>query len=327
MTIKEVPRRNKRKAPKTVKWGGSDVFYLRRSLANVQRKLDRIPELLPKLVVEAPDLKPDKLIARIRKRKLQLIKEIAAAQRKAKKSYWMSPIPRPMGAESGHFYHQRSAEWFREKPFPGENIMQKCVYPSGHTSEKWINRYDYGRSWLNHDSTASYGVDDQYFGQYATILFNAELNDDAAWYRDDNPDWIEWGTEVGYYIPALFFRACDAMVTIEVSIRVISEFTNAADDGGSGFHSVAFAHTNPDGSWPAAICDVPSIQDIVLQLNNTGHYDSGWLTYRSSFEVKAKKRAGLALLFITHLSAQDGTVSTYGQWLTSPREYYSFSPV
>jgi hypothetical protein len=319
MAAKKKVSTSQGKTKKTVKWGSSDAFYLRRSLAHVQRKLSRFNEIAPRLAVEVPDLPADELIKRIKKRKIQLVKEIAAAERKSKKKQWSGAIPLPYG--SGGPWHVPPEFLERVyKPWP-EGIMRKCLFFGGYTKPAYLKDQAYRRSWLNHDSTASYTPDDHYFDNYATILFRGELNDDASIWRDDNPDWIEWGTESGYYIPA---PECDAIVSLEVSIRVISEFTNAADDGGSGFHSVAFAHTDANGNWPGDICDVTSIQSIMLELGNTGHYDSDWQTFRFSFNVKGGATPGLGMLLVTHLSAQDGKVESLGQWLISQRVYYSF---
>lgn len=321
MTAKKVSQKRKKKVQKKVNWGSSDAFYLRRSLAHVQQKLNRIAELSPRLEVEAPELTLSELVARLRKRKKQLVKEIAKTNRKSKKNMWTGFTFRPQTWES-----HLSGLNIIYKPFPGGVLAPMCSYHSGSSSKPRIDPYAYQRSWLNHGSTADYAVDDHYFDQYTTFLFDAELNDDAAWYRDDNPDWIEWGTEIGYSIRWPVMQKCSAIVTVEVSIRVISEFTNAADDGGSGFHSIAFAHTDPSGNWPAGVADVSSLQDIVLQLNSSGHYDSDWQKYTISFEVNRDVSAGLAVLLVTHLRAQDGKVETYGQWLASPRADYSFGP-
>ena len=81
MTTKRVSTR-KAEAIKTVKWESSDTFYMKRSLAHIQRKLDRISELSHRLEVEAPDLTTAELITRLKKKKQRLIKKIFVKDRR-----------------------------------------------------------------------------------------------------------------------------------------------------------------------------------------------------------------------------------------------------
>ena len=70
------------KPPKAIKWKSSEVYHLRRNLAHVQSKLNRIHLLGPRLAVEAPELQVGDLISRLRRRKKELIKKISEEDKK-----------------------------------------------------------------------------------------------------------------------------------------------------------------------------------------------------------------------------------------------------
>ena len=320
-TKKESVRNRKQRKEEPVKWESThdDAFYLKRSLANVQNKINRMGELIPRLALDASDLTPEKLLARMKASKKEFQRRVSRAEKKTKKTHWPGAmrIPYPFDI------------WKRpwdERPFdfgkPGK--LQPCSYPSGMSYWRWLTEYAYDVSWINHDSTMLYSVDSQYWESHATILFGAELDDDAAMLRDDNPDWAEWGSEVGFRIPNI---KCRGAITVSLWIRLVTSFTNAADDGGTCFHSVAFAHTDPSGHFQGVY--VPSVQEILKDFNGTGNYDSGWLKYSMTFDVLAGTRPRVAVLFVTHLSAQDGTVTAVGQWnhLNAYYQYLEYRPV
>jgi hypothetical protein len=158
------------------------------------------------------------------------------------------------------------------------------------------------------------------FAQMSQFIFRASLDDDAEWYRDDSPDWVWWGTQTGYRFPA---PDCDAILRCGIGVKVMGEFTNAADDGGSGFHSVAFAQTDPNGQLPDAL-DLPSIQWVLLNLSGSGHYDSGWQAF--SFDVLTKRHVSphIHALLVTQLTAQDGLVEFLGNWLVTDTVVFTY---
>jgi len=319
MVTKKTARTKKKEKENSVNWEGAydDEFHLRRSLGHLQEKINRMGELIPRLAIDSPDLTPETLLTRMKERKKKLLQKVTSVERKTKKRHWSGAVLRPQAIGG-------LMDWWREKPPPGgkPGIEPSCFYGSGHSHARTLVWDAYEESWINHDSSKLYGVDSQYWDEHATILFSGKLNDDASLIRDDNPDWVEWGTEVRFYMQR---PNCDATITVDLSIRLLSGFTNAADDGGSCFHSIAFAHTDPMGHWPDSVY-VPSVQEIIVEFTGNDSYDSGWRNYSIRFDVRKGRRPRIAVLFITHLSAQDGTVTAVGQWNHSHAANYQFSP-
>jgi len=321
MGTKKSARTKKNEEENSVKWEGAhdDAFHLRRALGHLQKKINRMGEQIPRIALDAPDLTPETLLARMKAHKKELLRKVTTVERKTKKMQWSGAVLRPQ-AFGGPM------DWWRGQPQlgrkPGIDLDPACFYASGSAHARSLNLEAYEESWINHDSKRSYDVDPQYWGQYATIMFRGELDDDASWIRNDNPDWTEWGTEVRFYMQR---PNCNATITVDLSIRLVSGFTNAADDGGSCFHSVAFTHTDPMGHWPDSVY-VPSVQEMIVEFTDTDSYDSGWRNYSIRFDVAKGRRPRIAVLFVTHLSAQDGTVTAVGQWVHSPTTYYQYSP-
>lgn len=189
--------------PKAIKWRSSEVFHLRSMLAHVQSKLDRIHVLGPRLAVEAPEMQVGDLISRLRERKNELIEKISEEDEKIlKKRSGSGGVPKGGGGD-----------YAAERWFPPPEGMEKWLeskmdswegkpppfFGAGVVAPEYFSHRRYQKLRLNHKSCASY---------YAFCVwsphgfsFEASLRDDAAWYRDDNPDSASWGSETGYIIP------------------------------------------------------------------------------------------------------------------------------
>ena len=311
--------------PKAIKWRSSEVFHLRSMLAHVQSKLDRIHVLGPRLAVEAPEMQVGDLISRLRERKKELITKITQEDKKILKKPRSGGSFKQARSEGREFWPpppELIDAWLRSRMDSLAGKPPPLPFVSGFVAPAYFRERVYRKLRLNHKSEASYHVDGTGFQQDPMFWFRAKLHDDAAWYRDDNPDSASWGSETAYIIPA---PDQDAIVHLNVSVWLVSDFSNAADDGGSLCHSVAMGHTDPDGNWPGPYSDVESNQVVLLAVKKTDVYYSGWRTFSFAFETKRDVSPAIIVLFVTHLSAQDGQVDAGGRWHVSPEAYYYFT--
>lgn len=308
---------------KAVQWRSSEVFHLRSMLAHVQSKLDRIHVLGPRLAAEAPEMQVSDLITRLRKRKKELIKKISEEDKKI-----LNKRPESGGIFKDGKYHveyylpplEGTEKWL-ESRMDSWKYTPPYFFGAGCVEPAYFKKLSYRKLRLHHKSKASYQVWPVGPGQYADFWFRAKLNDDAAWYRDDNPDSASWGSETAYFIPA---PDRDAIVHLSFWVYLSCNFVNAADDGGRLCHSVSMEHTDPDGHWSGLYSEVESSQVVFIQEKKTDNY-SHWRTFRLAFETKRDISPAVCVLFLTNLSAQDGKVDTAGRWIASPELHYFFS--
>jgi hypothetical protein len=312
------------KPPKAIKWKSSEVYHLRSMLAHVQSKLDRIHVLGPRLAVEAPEMPVGDLISRLRKRKKELIKKISEEDEKTLKKPRSGGSFKQGGSAGRHVWlppPDLMDAWLRSKM---DTLEGKTIIPfsGGVVEPAYFSHRRYQKLRLHHKSCATYHAFE--ISRYPHgFSFEASLRDDAAWHRDDNPDSASWGSQTGYSIPP---PDHDAVVHLNVSVELYSKFTNAADDGGLLVNSVVIEHTNPAGHWPGSLnWEVEPNQVVFLSTKKTGSYDSGPRTFHFDLETKQGASQKIAILLVTHLSAQDGRVDVDGLWWVSSQVYYYFT--
>jgi hypothetical protein len=317
------------KPPKAIKWRSSEVYHLRSMLAHVQSKLDRIHVLGPRLAVEAPEMQVGDLISRLRKRKKQLIKKISEEDKKTLKKPRTGGSFKQGGSAGREFWLPPPDLWdlwLRSKmdSLAGKGPFPPLAWSSGFVEPKYWREKAYEKLRLNHNSDADY---DAGFGlERDCFYFRAELTDDAAILRDDNPDRASWGSELIYTFPP---PEADAVLHVSFSISVGCNFTNAADDGGHLVHSVVINHTDPDGNWPpwpiGIYAEVEPNQVVFLSTKEDGFYSSsGPGRFDLAFEAKLGREPAIFILFVTHLSAQDGLVESDGSWYVPAQMKYHY---
>ena len=324
------PRSKVARPPKAIKWRSSDVYHLRRNLAHVQSKLDRIHLLAPRLAVEAPEMQVADLISRLRQRKKELMKKISEENKKTLKKPRTGGVFKQGGSADREFWLPPPDLWdlwLRSKmdSLAGKRPFPPLAWSSGFVEPKYWREKAYEKLRLNHNSDADYHAG---FGLEPDLFdFRAELTDDAAIYRDDNPDRASWGSELIYTFPP---PEADAILHVSFSISVGGTFTNAADDGGHLVHSVVINHTDPDGNWPpwpiGIYAEVEPNQVVFLSIKEDDFYSSsGPGSFDLAFEAKRGREPAIFILFVTHLSAQDGLVETDGRWYVPAQMQYYFT--
>ena len=318
------------KPPKAIKWRSSEVYHLRSMLAHVQSKLDRIHLLGPRLAVEAPEMQVGDLISRLRKRKKELIKKISEEDKKILKRRPKSGgVPKGGGGDyEAELYippPEDMEAWLRSKM---DSLVGKPrnFFAAGVVEPEYFREKAYEKLSLNRNSKEDYHADLGLRSDYDELHFRATLTDNTACQDQDDPSLASRGSEFIYTIPP---PDRDAIVHLSFGVRVYNRFLNAADHGGLLVHSLVVNHTDPDGNWPpwpvGIYSEVEPNQIVFLDTKETGYYLSPLRTFNFALETKRDRQPALFLLFVTHLSAQDGKVDTEGYWYVRPKVQYHFA--
>jgi len=166
------------------------------------------------------------------------------------------------------------------------------------------------------DPAIASGVEDRLFSSKGVFQVKTEL--DTA--RTD--------LEHCAIAPAIYWlfpsAPCNIIVNCQFTVHVWSDFTNAAT-GGKGQIGIALIHTDSEGNFPESVrihyADVEmawapgeAVGFRIFELNETGWYDSGSLSYHIDFEVNQNVRGGIAMLCFHKVEGNDGTVRSFTSW-------------
>jgi len=330
MAKKQIIQKTKKSSKAVEKWGKSKVkwvldeaFQNRRDLQHVSRKLQRICELKSRIDIEAPDLGIEKLIERLKRRKKELIKKVSMNTKEAKKFIAAFRSPNPGGPTERapltlEEYHAQKTRPDLATILPGYWADKACEIDQGWKRYDWF--FPYAWEYSDPDSeVSSFYAEWETFESLGSYLFRGELVDDGS---GDEPDQSCWGQEFGWILPK---AECDAKAICDITVRVVSEFTNAADENGYLGHAVHFADSDENGNLPNE-AKIGGLYDVVISRLDSGHSDSGWCRYSISFDVNAGAQGKLAVLVRTSLEAEDGLVEVYGSWSVDRSIYYTLIP-
>jgi hypothetical protein len=308
-----------------INWLENKHFSLLHELSHISRKLRNIGGLKERLAIEAPDVSMEEIIHRLRKRKEDLIAKISMDKETSLKllNTWNSPPYRSANFRVLRKYPNiapdQYASFFDPSTIFGD---RECNLTEGSTRFYSYEPYAWDHYGLQHNSTASYAVDYGSYLQNGSLIFHAELNDDAAALRNDSPDTKEWGSEITWSLPE---TNCDITAVCRIGIQLITNFTNGADDGGELVHAVAFAHSDIDGNLPEEII-LGGIYDVLCYCDESQNIDSGHSEWIIAFDLNAGAEGKIALGLMTRLKALDGLVTSLGQWYVSRYISYQFVP-
>ncbi len=157
---------------------------------------------------------------------------------------------------------------------------------------------------VNHNSTAGMEVDEASLDNRGAVLAIASLNDDAAWYRNDNPDHFTPIYEVTWNLPVM---SCDCLAHCRVMTDQRATFTDAADDAGGCKTFIAIKGTQPDGNFASMI--IPTTEQLVLSATDSADAEDQRF-FNLAFVVNAGVQGKVALANGVFLYAQDGRVET-----------------
>lgn len=167
----------------------------------------------------------------------------------------------------------------------------------------------------------------------------AFLNDDAAWYRYDSPDFFIGGYILEWRLPQ---APCDMWVICVVDAQQRIEYHDAADDGGWGRAAVVTENTLENGEW--AYIEVGTPTDTIVTFDSTGNrgfgqsygllsdvgnasIESDRLIVYKAFSVKTGNIPGFRLVHMIELSGQDGVVDVLATFRTHQRGVGSGPPI
>jgi hypothetical protein len=331
MKAKKTESRSKlAKPPKAIKWKSSEVYHLRRNLAHVQSKLDRIHVLGPRLAVEAPEMQVGDLISRLRQRKKELIKKISEENEKTLRKPRSGGSFKQGGSAGREFWLPPPDLWdlwlqYRMDSLAGKGPFPPSAWSSGFVEAQYWREVAYEKlkvkNKLDPSYSAGFGLERDHF------YFHGRLSDDTPFFGGDDPNEASWGSELIYTFPP---PEADAILHVSFSISVGCNFTDAADDGGLLVHSVVINHTDPDGNWPnyptGIYAEVERDQVVFLHVNATHFYYSSGPPgmFDLTFEAKRGREPAIFILFVTHLRAQDGLVETDGRWYVPAQMKYHY---
>jgi hypothetical protein len=205
-----------------------------------------------------------------------------------------------------------------------------CTILEGEVTPSATFAKDLERS-INHSSAGGMTIDETFRDTRGIVLANASLNDDARWYRNDNPDHFTSIYEVDWTLPR---QRCNCIALCQVFTDQRIQFTDAADDAGSCMTFIATKTTDPQGNFGSLF--VPSSpEEIVFNSNDTGAAESGTRELQLAFVVNAGVQGQVALGHGVELRAQDGLVDAlmtirFGPvplGLAAPTLRYSMIPI
>jgi hypothetical protein len=307
---------NAESAKPVVEWQSSETYDPERHLAYINGKLREVLARKERLAVEAPDLKLEDVLERLRQRREDLLKLI----RSKSEERHTPPVPHVFIEQ----FQARDSSHFSEARLP----LGECDYLRRMRERNTPRVQDYHRgtqtgyqpiedlvsldlsSSINHNSLCFMGLDTEPLDEHGVFIFAAFLDDDEAFWRDDNPDSVAWGQSVHWKFPVRPFRS---IVMCNLALRVQGTCSDLTGDFGEGYHSIALATTEPDGEFLPRPVMCP-VDYVMVEFDASGQYDSGEHGFHFEIPVDAYASAGLAVLLITYLRAQDGEVSTFGQW-------------
>jgi hypothetical protein len=271
------------------------------------------------------------LISRLRQRKKELIKKISEEDKKIlKKRPNSGGVPKGGGGSYATEQYIPAPEemdaWAAFRRDYSLGGKPPNFFGAGVVEPEYFREKAYEKLSLNRKSEEEYHADLGLLPEYDQLRFRATLTDDTACQDDDDPSLASRGSEFIYTVPP---PDRDAVVHLSFGVRVYNHFLNAADHGGLLVHSLVVNHTDPDGNWPpwpvGIYAEVEPNQIVFLDTKETGYYLSPLRTFSLAFETKRDREPALFLLFVTHLSAQDGKVDTEGYWYIRPKVQYHFT--
>ncbi|MDH3469270.1 MAG: hypothetical protein OES26_25880, partial [Gammaproteobacteria bacterium] len=287
----------------------SPLVHLRRNLRVVAARLRRSSELAGRHALEKPDLSLGAYLARLRKRKAALIKDIRArAKKELARGIPDQVLPRPRPPLSGIAeLYERSLfhELARTKQLP----PLACNPQSGWLMPIAYGEILYSQPGIHHDSTYSVKFDTKWMEARGHVTYRVELNDDASIWRNDDPDWVRYGFEVYWELPE---APCDCTVDCQIELGGRTEFNDGADDGAEYQNWIALANTDQDGEWPTGPIDMSEVGSG-FGGGNVGITILTPIVRSRYFFIRKGKRAQVALGFVGALSAQDGLAELIGQ--------------
>jgi len=290
----------------------SDLGIARLRLGVVAGRLNRSDRFVARLRAEGIKISPADYIARLQKSKARLIKETQALEKGHLKER----------AESERFtaQPQRIAhggqDWWGKKGFGYDGYQHDLLFASaqqedtgcrseqGTLSPSWAGATTVSGSSIHHGSKASFYLEELNLDRFGVTLGHAWLNDNAAIWRDDNPDVFVTGYEINWEWPA---APCDMWVLFRVYGKQTGSFVNGADDGGGCKTLLVFAHTDENGDFPKRVIDETGT--VIFESNSSASFISDYYGCIKAFPINRGAIAQVSMANIVALFAQDGKVS------------------
>jgi hypothetical protein len=304
-----------------------------RQLREVSRRLRESDARSRRLAAEHADISPEEYIARLRKSKERLIREAKALREK--------DFISPLGARyAASHVQRRSAQGSAEAKysFSRGKIMNHdpamaaamaalvqaqqaqpgpCIAMNDYIPPTATYVADYSGE-IHHGSTKGMAVDEANLDEQGTTLATAFLNDDAAWYRNDSPDFYLAGYALDWTLPQ---APCDMWVICAIDAFQHIDYENAADEGGWCRTGVLARNTDEQGTWlPAPLSSgtitfdssgIYSWGSTVSEMTSdlaSAILDSDRLLVSKTFPILAGRIPGFELVHYVELAAQDGRV-------------------
>lgn len=324
----EKPASTTKKPPLSAATLLSDKQRLMMRLSEVSRRLREIDQRTRRLTLEHADITAEDYVARLRKTKEQLTRD---AQRLLLKPDVAATAPSfiPLMRESSNSdqrYGFRKGKIILPESLPVTRSIQADQAGGGacpiiQDLLAPVSGLDEYKGDLHHGSTAGTSLDRSFRDRDGVVFAQAYLTDDAAWYRDDNPDtYFAVYTEEWAFPPA----PCDMWVICCIDCSQRIEFTNAADDGGWAQCGVLASWTDLNGNFVSV-----NTRTALNTFNSSssGSANSERFAVVKTFPVAAGRLAGFAVGHFIRLSAQDGTVEVLATCQTNQRDMASGPPL
>ena len=308
-------------------FGHSNLLY---QLQVVSSRLRRFPELMQRLEYEDSSIDKQKLYARLKKRKKELIKEI-----KEKWTGKMKNVPAGFNLPDP-FYQRRSGDYWTSKPSRIDSVQEFMSerYPRTQTKP---DKYEWscptyegliaplawrGRHYIEdiqHGSTYKGDYDDDLFEMTGGVIVDMSLNDDEDWWRNDIPDSFCMSVDIYWELPK---TDCDVNVTCKIEVMHFFNFINSAETGGGYGSHVGIAHSDENGTFQNIQASMLFLMtggasfsaedDFNIIAKDTGNYGPRRSTIKITFEAKKDAITRIALGHMMQLWSQDGLVEVSG---------------
>jgi hypothetical protein len=312
-------------------FGEAEMVMLR--LSEVSRRLRESELRTRRLVAEQANISPEDYIARLRKTKAHLAKDV---QRLFAKKFSVgttrSPgalfIPLDQGTSGREQrYGFRKGRIVLPDTLPVLHGMAAADQAGGTCVAfedllSGVPLIGENRSDIHHDSTAGIAVDLASRDFHGVAFARAYLNDDAAFWRDDNPDRYSCSYVEEWAFPP---APCDMLVLCRIDCSQRIQFIDTADEYGWARCAVLPQWTDENGVYHAM--DVSRDGLITFESGSSGSADSRRFAVLKTFPVQAGKLSWFRLHHFMDLWAQDGQVEVLGTFQTNQRDEVDGPPI
>ena len=287
-------------------------FPLELEIQALSHKLRNADRIAARIAAEGAEVDLPRYFARLRKRKTSLLARARSfdadrAKRTAQSVGGTQSIIRAQMAPPGVSVPPRASR-------PGDSLLSAaldtvavplCKSFEGRVAPRETFTVE-SRISINHNSKASASFNDSSFDSNGTFTAKVSLDDDASFWRDDNPDVFGFTYDVVWDLPT---RPCDYLAVCTFLSGQRLSFTNGADDGARCISWIQFNSTDPTGAWFPRTEDPFNDGIIVYDGTRSGTETSGDRLLSLAFLINAGVTGKVALRHGVALRAQDGRVT------------------